>query len=279
MRFSVATLLILALPAASALGKPDHAGRPDPAGEAGTVVTGTAPPGAAGVEIEYAAYLPPGYDTSDDTYASIYLLHGRGDTMAAWQQVTDELDELIGRGDIPPLIAVMPDAPWSDRGSWYVDSEYTGGAVSPGTAVETALTLDLVGHIDEAFRTVPDRRARAVGGYSMGGYGALRYALARQDVFAAGLILSPAVYVPLPPADSSARDFGGFGSGDALFDPGRYDELTYPSLLPHVDAELPTRLFLAVGDDEWTNPDPEEARHDIESTPDHVGSEVIVCRR
>ncbi|WP_116952248.1 alpha/beta hydrolase-fold protein [Jiangella endophytica] len=225
----------------------------------GTVVTGTAPAAAAGVPVDYAAYLPAGYDDSGDEYATVYLLHGRGDTMAAWQQVTADLDQLIADGDVPPLIAVMPDAPWSDRGNWYVDSRHTGG-----TAVETALTGDLVAHVDATFRTVADRDARAVGGYSMGGYGALRYALAHQDVFAAGLVLSPAVYVPLPPADSSAREFGGFGLGDAGFDDDVYTELNYPALLDGLDRELPTHLYIAVGDDEWANPAPEDAQHDID---------------
>ncbi|MBB5790644.1 alpha/beta hydrolase-fold protein [Jiangella mangrovi] len=225
----------------------------------GTVVTGTAPAGAAGAPVDYAAYLPAGYDAGDDEYATLYLLHGRGDTMAAWQQVSTDLDELIADGAVPPLVVVMPDAPWSERGNWYVDSRHTGGA-----AVETALTQDLVAHVDATYRTVDDRDARAVGGYSMGGYGALRYALARQDLFAAGLVLSPAVYVPLPPSDSSAREFGAFGVGDALFDDAVYTSLNYPALLADADPELPTHLFVAVGDDEWANPAPEDAQHDID---------------
>ncbi|PZF79216.1 alpha/beta hydrolase-fold protein [Jiangella anatolica] len=259
-----ASLLVAAVHVATSGSSPGVGGRDEAAGRAatvapGTVVTGTAPAGQAGVAVEYAAYLPAGYDETTDEYATIYLLHGRGDTLAAWQQVTADLDQLIADGTVPPLIAVMPDAPWSDRGSWYVDSEHTAGE-----AVETALTQDLVGHIDATYRTVDDRDARAVGGYSMGGYGALRYALAHQDVFAAGLVLSPAVYVPLPPADSSAREFGGFGVGDTLFDDARYTELNYPALLASTDPELDTHLFIAVGDDEWANPDPAEAQHDID---------------
>ena len=36
------------------------------------------------------------------------------------------LDELIASGEIQPTIAIMPDAPWSSRASYYVDSAYTG---------------------------------------------------------------------------------------------------------------------------------------------------------
>ncbi len=68
------------------------------------------------------------------------------------------------------MVVVMPDAPWNDRGSWYTDSLYTGDATGAGagTAVETAFTRDLVAHVDATYRTVEDREARAVGGYSMG---------------------------------------------------------------------------------------------------------------
>lgn len=229
---------------------------------AGTLVTGEAPVGNAGVEVDYTAYLPAGYDDSTDRYPTLYLLHGRGDTMAAWTQVTGDLDELIDAGIIPPVIVVMPDAPWSDRGNYYVDSEYRG---SPrGQRVETAMTQDLVGHIDSTFRTVAERDARAVGGYSMGGYGALRYALAHQDLFVAGLVLSPAVYLPLPPDDSSTREFGAFGKRHDLFRNRIYKQKNYPALLPDLDAELPTHLFIAVGDDEWANPDPADADHDLD---------------
>lgn len=238
---------------------------PATAAEQGTVETGRVADSAAG-PIDYTVYLPPGYDDAAQEYPTLYLLHGRGDTQAAWQQVTGDLDELIGAGEIQPMVVVMPDAPWNDRGSWYTDSLYTGDATGAGvgTAVETAFTRDLVAHVDATYRTVEDREARAVGGYSMGGAGALRFTLAHQDTFSAGIVLSPAVYVPQPPADSSARDHGGYGVGTAPFDADRYTELSYPTALAALDPALPVHLFVAVGDDEWANPDPAEATHDID---------------
>ena len=104
----------------------------------------------------------------------------------------------------------MPDAPWSDRGSWYVDSSFTG--TPTGRPVRTALTEDLVAHVDATHRTLADREHRVVGGCSMGGAGALELLLARPDLFSGALALSPAVYEPLPPADSTTRAFGAFGS-------------------------------------------------------------------
>lgn len=230
--------------------------------DGGEITTGQAPATAAGI-VDFAIYTPPGYAESDERYPTLYLLHGRGDTMAAWQQVKGDLDQLIADGQIAPMIVVMPDAPWSDRGNWYTDSLYTGSE-GGGSPVETALATDLVTYIDENYRTVDDRLARAAGGYSMGGAGALRFTLAHQETFSAGLILSPAAYQDAPPADSSARDYGAYGIGDALYDQTRYEALSYEQALADFDPTLPVHLYLGVGDDEWPNPDPVDARHDLD---------------
>jgi enterochelin esterase-like enzyme len=213
---------------------------------------------------QYIVYLPAGYDESEQSYPTAYLLHGRGDTMEAWLNVRSQLDRMIAEGEIPPLIAIMPDMPSSDRASYYVDSQYES-AILRAEAVETAFFADLVPHIDATYRTLPARESRVIGGYSMGGYGAIRYALAHADVFSAALVLSPAVYTPLPPVDSSAREFGAFGVGDTPFDEAIYASLTYPALLPaFAESGRSLALFVAVGDDEWKNPNPEDYLHDID---------------
>ncbi|MEV4755412.1 alpha/beta hydrolase-fold protein [Micromonospora sp. NPDC049559] len=232
----------------------------------GTLTTASAPSAALGTPIDYTVYLPYGYAETRNAnlrYPVLYLLHGRGDTMTAWTRVKADLDRMIADGELPPVIAVLPDAPWSGRGSYYVDSAYTG-TDDPGRPVETALTRDLVSYVDATYRTSAQRNGRLIGGYSMGGAGALRYALAHQDLFANALVLSPAVYRPLPPADSSAREFGGYGLGAQRFSDEVYQRLNYPALLPKLDPELPVRMYLAVGDDEVPNPDPADAVHDLD---------------
>ncbi|GAA4675835.1 alpha/beta hydrolase-fold protein [Phytohabitans rumicis] len=228
---------------------------------AGSSTKGTLATAKAG-DIDYTVYLPHGYAARKNAkvrYPVLYLLHGRGDTMQAWTRIKADLDALIADGSVPPVIAVLPDAAWSERGNWYVDSAYESGS-----QVETALTRDLVSHVDSTYRTAAHRGARLVGGYSMGGYGALRYALAHQDLFANALVLSPAVYNPLPPADSSAREYGAFGQGGEPFVDEVYQRLNYPALLPTLDRDLPVHMFIAVGDDEWANPDPADAKHDLD---------------
>src|SRR6185295_6144541 len=139
-----------------------------------------------GEDIAYNVYLPAGYSRTDKRYPVLYLLHGRGDSMSAWTQVKGRLDQLIADGAIPATIAIMPDAPWSTRASYYVDSQYKGSdrkGTNAGRPVETAFTKDLIGHVDSTYRTLAQRDGRVVGGYSMGGYGAIRYSLAHPDLF------------------------------------------------------------------------------------------------
>jgi len=233
------------------------------AAEPGTITAASFPSPAMGEDIAYNVYLPAGYASSSKRYPVIYLLHGRGDSMSAWTQVKGMLDDMIAKGDLPPTIAIMPDAPWSSRASYYVDSAYRGA--DPGRPVETAFIKDLIPHVDATYRTLASRDGRVVGGYSMGGYGALRYSVAYPELFAASIVLSPAVYVPQPPSDSSTREFGAFGEGGSLFVDSIYRKLNYPAEFPRFAAKnLPLHMFIAVGDDEWKNPKPADASHDLD---------------
>lgn len=220
-------------------------------------------------DLSYHLYLPPGYDgTAVQRYPVIYLLHGRGDKMAAWTTIKPDLDRLINAGRIPPLIAIMPDAPASRRAGYYIDSRFTGSEhpkLPAGEPLESAFTNDLIAHVDATYRTNPDRSSRIVAGYSMGGYGALRYSLAHPELFGAAIVLSPAVYFPLPPPDSSTREFGAFGNAANAFDPEIYTAKNYPALIPAFVARgLPLIMFIAVGDDERPIADPALAAHDLD---------------
>ena len=224
-------------------------------------VRGSAPSPTLGEPIDHWVLLPASYD-GERRFATLHLLHGRGEDLHAWTRVAPALDAMVQRGDVPPLLVVLPDAPWSHRASFYVDSRFTGDP--PGRPVETAVVGDLVAHVDATYRTLADREHRFVGGCSMGGAGALRLVLAHDEVFSGALVLSPAVYVPLPPAASSTRVSGAFGRGGQRFLDATYQELSHVGLLAGHDPARPVRLALAVGDAEWRHPDPVDARHDVD---------------
>ena len=183
----------------------------------------------------FALYLPDGYASSGLRYPVLYLLHGHGGNRGAWpgMHIRETMDALIARGAIPPALVVMPDG----GTSWYVDRE---------EKMETAILEELVPYVERTLRAIPRRDGRLIGGFSMGGYGALRFVLLRPERFAAAALFSPAIYDPLPPANSSARKVAVFGMP---FDDAAWKSLNYPALWDAFLARgIPVPMFIVSGD-------------------------------
>ncbi len=143
----------------------------------------------------YNIYLPDGYGSLALRYPVLYLLHGYLGTENSWVdrgKIQETADTLIQAGKIHPQIIVIP----ADPKSWWADSAEDKAL--------TAFIADLVPHIDESYRTIANRDGRSIGGYSAGGFGAVNIALQHPQMFAAAASLSPAVYTPVPPDESSA---------------------------------------------------------------------------
>ncbi len=139
------------------------------------------PPGDEYVR-DVIVYLPPDYDENKH-YPSVYALTGftgRGRMMlndnAFTPNFAERMDALISEGRIKPMIAVLPDCFTHYGGSQYINSSATGD-------YEDYLTREIVPFVDENFRTMRDKNARAVMGKSSGGYGALIMAMRHADLF------------------------------------------------------------------------------------------------
>ncbi len=111
-------------------------------------------------------------------YPTFYLLHGYSDDHTAWTRRTS----LERYAEQLPFIIVMPDG----GHGFYVDAQQ-------GYAYDTAITRDLIAFVDDAFHTDPRRDKRVVGGLSMGGYGAIKLALAHPDLFSGAVSHSGAL--------------------------------------------------------------------------------------
>jgi enterochelin esterase-like enzyme len=115
-------------------------------------------------------YLPPGYSSHSDTrYPVLYLLHGfpgRPLAFITTVQMGVIEDSLVARGRARPMILVMP---FGSTGT-FNDKEWAN-------AWNTFVARDVVQYVDTHYRTVATARARAIGGLSEGGYGAINIAL------------------------------------------------------------------------------------------------------
>ena len=133
-------------------------------------------------------YLPPSYSHSTTRrYPVVFLLHGLGDTSEVWAKyfhVVELLDDLMAHGAIAEMIVVMPNAKNRLLGSYYANSPVTGNW-------EDYIAQEVVARVDHDFRTLPKSSSRGLVGHSMGGFGAIRLAMHRPDVFAVVYAMSP----------------------------------------------------------------------------------------
>jgi S-formylglutathione hydrolase FrmB len=130
--------------------------------------------------------FPVGYDDDPDTrYPTLYLLHGGAGGNSAQWTTGGGAAEFISDGR--PVILVMPDG---GKVGWFTDWVDQ----SRGAQRWASFYLDqLVPWVDHNLRTVAARDGRAIAGLSMGGYGAVRLAQDRPELFASVASFSGAV--------------------------------------------------------------------------------------
>jgi enterochelin esterase-like enzyme len=159
-------------------------------------------------------YTPPGYDENARTrYPVLYLQHGAGEDETGWTRQGHAnfiLDNLLAQKKARPMIVVM------DKGYAYRPNEPATGPGSAGggraggrpgqtgtnaaptnrtsggmnssvlstSTFESVVIDDLIPMIDSTFRTLSDRKHRAMAGLSMGSRQTMQIALRNLDKFA-----------------------------------------------------------------------------------------------
>ena len=191
-------------------------------------------------------YTPPGYDHSGLRYPVLYLQHGYGEDEAGWSDQGHEnfiLDNLIAAHKAKPMIIVnengLPGSsfqppppppsgskppPVGPAARFFMNERYA--------SFDRIVSSDLISFIDANFRTIADRKHRAIAGLSMGGAQALRIGLNHLDQFAYIGAFSPAIDITDTTKDYDGRLGNpaslnqqlrllwiGIGSDDFLFEP------------------------------------------------------------
>ncbi len=136
----------------------------------------------------YWVYLPPAYFALPaQRYPVLYLLHGSPGKPSDWfraAHVDAAADDLLARQQMRATILVGAEG----NGPRYRFSEWANSA-DGRQRMEDAIAFDLVAVIDQRYRTRATAANRAIGGLSMGGYGAVNIALHHPDVFGTALSL------------------------------------------------------------------------------------------
>ncbi|MBD0676037.1 alpha/beta hydrolase [Streptomyces sp. CBMA156] len=193
--------------------------------------------------------LPDDYHTSGRTYPVLYLFHGGGTDQDFITFDREHIrDWTIGK----PLIVVMPDG---GHAGWY--SNPVSSNVGPRNWEDFHIG-QLIPWIDANFRTYAEPEGRAVSGFSMGGFGALKYAAKYWGHFAsvsahsgpASLRRDGSLVANWANLSAAALDLaGGTIYGAPLFDQAR---VSADNPVERIESYRNKRVFLVAG----TSPDP-----------------------
>jgi S-formylglutathione hydrolase FrmB len=148
-----------------------------------------------GESVHYCVLLPPSYGSapanhSSQRYPVLYFLHGLGENeqtlfkSGGWNLIED----LRQQHKIGDFLIVTPEA----KASFYVNS--ADGKVR----YSDFLLQEFIPYIEATYRIRRERKARAITGISMGGYGALRFAFAHPGMFSAVSAQSAALMTESP---------------------------------------------------------------------------------
>ncbi len=137
---------------------------------------------------EYSIFLPASYAAGKTSYPVVYFLHGLWNDHTSWTvdrygRLHEMVDRLIREQRIPEILMVHP------RG----DNSFYTNFMDGNQKYEDYITNDLIQHIESTYRAKRGRQWRVIGGTSMGGFGALKIAFKRKDLFSATAAHSPIV--------------------------------------------------------------------------------------
>lgn len=137
------------------------------------------------VKGSYLVYLPPSYDTEPQKkFPVIYFLHGGGGNIEDPIWAINNYDSAIKEEKLRELIIVAP------KGTGrYIDS------INPKYPypTESIIIKDLIPFVEKKYRIINENKSRGLEGFSMGGYGVLRYGFKYPDFFGVLLAGAPSV--------------------------------------------------------------------------------------
>lgn len=136
-------------------------------------------------------YTPASYSQGNKRYPVLYLQHGGGEDESGWTlqgKANNILDNLIAEGQAREMLIVM------SNGNITVPGTGFGYSIQGMRGFEEELTEVIVPFVDQHFRTLPDRKSRALAGLSMGGGQSFFVGLQHTELFSHIGVFSTGVF-------------------------------------------------------------------------------------
>ena len=128
-------------------------------------------------DVGYSVVLPPSYHEGQRRYPVVYMLHGGGRNESSFLFTAGYWSELYKSKQVEEVILVYP----CGFRSGYMD-HYDGKVM-----VESMIVREIIPRIDQQYRTINSRNARAVHGFSMGASGSLKFVIKYPELFCAAV--------------------------------------------------------------------------------------------
>ena len=201
--------------------------------------------------VPYAVLTPPGYEDSAPLPLCLVLMGGGGSR----QSLVDTkplFDAWWSDGSLAPMVLATPSAGMS----YYLDLP------DGGVRWDSFLAEDFLAHLRATCNVAAEASSTAITGISMGGYGALKVAFVRPDLFGVVAAIQPIVEPGLDDAQIGARNRLHYGSGGPpeLIGPGRSAGVfraNNPANRAQANArsirESGLAIYLEVGDEDFVN--------------------------
>ena len=221
-----------------------------------------------GHDVNVSVVIPQGADSL--RYPVAYMLHGIGGDNSSWLEYGDiarTMQRLVDSGEIAPMVIVMPDGYLS----------YYSDAADGSLPYESFFTTELMPWVESTLPVIIDKATghtpaatTSIGGFSMGGFGALTLGLRHPDRFGAIAALSPSIRTdekftsegPQEEFDKQwGRTFGAAGkTGNDRLTPYYLARSPY-HILQNLPSTFGQRLLIDIGDRENTLAESNEELH------------------
>ncbi len=125
---------------------------------------------AVGGYKRFNVILPKDYFKTDERYKVVFLLHGYSGDHTDWKNRTSLVQYLSNYA----FVVVTPEA----DNSWYTNSP-----ILKNRNYEDYIIKELIPYVEKRYRVISTKHGRAIAGLSMGGYGAIKFAMKYPHLF------------------------------------------------------------------------------------------------
>ncbi len=124
--------------------------------------------------ILFSLYVPPDYDGFEKNIPVAIWLHGLNGNHKGSVNIIRAYEDALKNQLVRPMIIIIPDG--------YTNTMWADGQSGTKNA-ETNVIHEILPYVEDHYKVIPDRKSRLVMGFSMGGFGAIEYAVKFPQLF------------------------------------------------------------------------------------------------